>query len=552
MFFEQPQKKETEMKSMQLFSVVGPLGAGKTTFVMNVIKALQSRGFNTKEKVAYVLNDEGVFLDGELARRSAQVVAMTNGCFTCDDTEDLRNTLIKLEQSGTEWVFLEGFGLISGSETRTFLESCPYSFHIVCLLDHKHHRANSVRYGAVMRSHVRAATLAVGITKFESDGDHLLELETVSGIIPELVASENPGLLMTVIPDSEAIPTEILDVIFKRPVRRNTFTVHQDHEPKCGCAHHHHHDHSHVAHDHVHSMYPYSLSLKETATFVNIRKAFEGKDFVLRIKGAVEGLLFNEIHGDWRQTLDDPRRFVTFYSARKVVIEADLPELAKQIDPKKTRSEDEQSYVLLRQEETSRKETVQEVEKLLREFPSEPILLPGEDGLRLITHPEGPQNLKEIARRPYVMDEWFPIVIKRFMEYWIKCAKVLEDRPESISQSQIGKNRRELGISMVWWTNRYADSFDIEMVKVIETLRPGEMAIKGVLSLENLNSDSEKARWQCDEILEAIRYGLAHAGDPVYARQAVAHCLAIANTQELKQQWERGIRSIEEIEKATA
>lgn len=571
-------------ETMQIFAAVGPLGAGKTTFVLNVIQALESRGFPTRQKVAYVVNDEGGLIDGELASKSAEVVAMTNGCFTCTDTADLKRTLVTLEQSGITWVFLEGFGITAGNETRKFLESSGYQFHIFCLLSAKHHALDLIRYADVVKSQVKAATLAVGVTKYQGWVGSLLDrvgrfvskcvfprapFRLIStffqvrtfmnllddGVIPEFVARENPGIPVILVPNGSDIPSTVID-IFERKVERKTrrtgLTVsrtHNDddhtHHTGCGCTHHHH----------VHNMHPYSFELRDNVTLSDIKKAFAGKDFLLRIKGSVEGSLFNEVHGDWKQTVDDPRRFVTFYASREVEIASDLPDLEALVVIEHESIEDEPSYAQLRKETATREDTVREIKALLGESPSEPILLDSPKGLRIITHPEVLQTAKEISRRPYVKDEWFPQVLTQFMEYWIKCADIVRIRESEIVPEDIAKNRYELAVSMVWWVNRYGEFFGPEIIQAVERLRPGAMAAEGIRSLQSLIAITppETVSWQCLEFTEALSYGLAHGDNPESIIEAARHCLALATTPELRRSWSESLeRLTEELGKILA
>ena len=564
---------------MQLFSAVGPLGAGKTTFVLNLIRALESRGFPTKERFAYVINDEGGFADGELARKSAEVVAMTNGCFTCSDTADLKRVLSKLEHSGITWVFLEGFGITAGGETRRFLESCKYPFHILCLLSAKHHALDLIRYADVVKSQVKAATLAVGITKYQGKAgqffDHLLSY--ISGCtfarivcsvrrkwilnsfvsnagVAEFVARENPGIPLVFIPNDSGIPDIIIDIFEEeKQIKHSTSGSiggidHQNshkHGKNCGCGHQGHRDL--LGLNKVHDMYPYSYELKQESTLDSLRKVFRNKPFLLRVKGAVGGYLFNEVHGDWQQTLKDDRRFVTFYSSREVDVEVDLPGLTMLVAVKEEIVHEEPSYMLIRKETSTREETVQEIKALLRELPIEPIVISSRDGIRIITHPEKFQNVKEISRRPYVVDEWFPQVLKRFMQYWIKCADIVNNRSKEIIPEDIAKNLYELAVSMVWWLNRHREFFGTEIAQAVERLHPGAMAADGIVTIRSLIEimPQETVSWQCLEFTEALSYGLVHGESAERMIGAARHCLSLATTHELKQAWLESIKRLE-------
>jgi hypothetical protein len=296
-------------------------------------------------------------------------------------------------------------------------------------------------------------------------------------------------------------------------------------------------------------MYPYSFELRQGIRLGDIKQAFAGKDFLLRVKGAVEGHLFNEVYGDWCVTVEDKRQFVTFYTSREVNVEHDLPLLQALILQKKVEEYAEPGYKQLRIDVADRQSTVVEIERLLEEMPNDPVIIPSGTCIRLLTHPETLQTLKDgIARRPSVKEEWFPVVLKRCMEYWLKCAVVIRDRGNEILPEDIDRNRRELVGSMVWWVNRYGEFFGSELVGEVERLNLGAMVAKGIFSMTKLNSNSERASWECAELSEALSYGIVHGEDREEMIRAAQHCLSLATTPELKEAWSMSVKSLEEQE----
>lgn len=522
---------------MQIFSVVGALGAGKTTFVLNAIRGLGLRGYDTK-KIAFVVNDEGGSVDGELASSSAEVVAMTNGCFTCSDNEDLRKQLSRLEKSGLEWVFLEGFGLIPGNETRSFLEECGYRFHILCLLSSFHHNQDLVRYSEVVKSQTAAATLAVGITKFEG-------VMTKDHPLMDFVSENCPGKIVVQISGTE-VPEFVLD-FFQDSGQHADGGVVRIRRHRCshhGCGHVHislGEEDSHAHHD-VHGAYPYHFKLRPEATFDKLRKVFGEKDFLLRVKGAVEGRLFNEVHGDWKQTIEDTRRFVTFYASREVDMVHDLPGLNEIVIFEEMSLTTDPGYTQLRVESGTREDTVREITVLMESIPTAPIVNHQDGCVEIITHPEALQLAKELSRRPSVKEEWFPIVINRCISYWILCARALGDYShlEIIGKP---KNQRELSVSLVWWVNRYPNG---DYFASLTAFRPGLMLAAGISDLETLIPPGQDGIcWQCKEFEEVLLYGIDHGEDPQTMIAAARHCLSLANTPGLKDAWSDSLRRLE-------
>jgi G3E family GTPase len=549
-------------KTMQIVTAVGPLGAGKTALIVNTIMALVQSKTVTKEYArqhwAYIINDEGTCVDGSLVSDYVKVIPMTNGCFTCSDAAELTAILDRLRQQGIERVFIEGFGITSGDEMKAFLTACPYPFHIVCVLDYKHFDRNLVRYSAVIKSHVHAATIGIGLTKY---GENANPLTTDTGItIADFVAENSHGKPIFLIPDGGSVPLEYLSGIAEVKVEkhRRFFDRLFTSKKACGCEHHHgcHDDHHAHAHGHhVHSMLTYSYPLKGGVTFDHIREALnDAPEHIIRIKGAASGKLFNAVFNDWRQTLPDTREFVTFYALKKVDVAADLPELAKLLildtPSRDLHTQDhqgnEQSYKLMRMESGSNDSTIEEIRALLSEIPDRPIVLPTqqERQIRIITHPESLQVAKEMARRQTVKDEWFPIVLKRCMEYWILCARLIREREADIIPDDRATNKREVGISLAWWARHYGQHFSETMLDEVKTLKTGEMVAEGVLALKSLNSDPERAFWQCQEILCASVWGIEHGEDRQLIHRALEHGFSLAHGLTVEDEWKKALRAI--------
>lgn len=542
---------------MKLLSAVGSFASGKTTLVLNTLRALNEAGIG-KESLAYVLNDEGT-VDGSLAEKIAQVTPMVNGCFTCSDTAQLKVQLLSLENAGVELVFLEGFGIVSGDETKEFLDDCGYEFGIIGVLDHLHLDRNKVRYLDVLKTQIRAATLGVGITKYpctlERLDDPRIE-DTVS-----FVAETAPGANIFLVPEGAALSPEWL-MAYCRETKAT-----------CSCGHHHneHHDHGHATHHHgyhnehnhhnccghdhndnnerhhhSHSFYAYSFPLNDEVGFEDVRRVFRNsqKHGVIRIKGAIDGALFNAVHDEWRQTEFDQRRFVTFYAEQEISLERDLPGLMEIVFREKDDGLKLLSYQMLRGGEASCEATLQEIETLVAEFPESPVSYPLASGkIHVVTHPEQVQLAKEMVRRPGI-EEHFPRVVEKCVEYWVMTALYVSQHAKEIDPEEITVNLRELGVSLSWWTDRFGRHFSSGLVDAVLGLSPGEMVAEGINGLKSLNSDPERAYWQCEEYIRAAQFGITNGEDKEKIIAALRHAQSLANTDELKAQWEASMKKI--------
>lgn len=522
---------------MKIIAIVGPLGSGKTTLILNTLKALQSHGFQTETRCAYIINDTGEFLDGEIASERTQVIAMTNGCFTCSDIAHLEEKLKELKEKGISYVFLEGFGITPGNEVKSFLRTQPYNFEIVCLLSSKHFELDLVKHSDTLRSHVASATLCVGITK----GSTSLEDERTN--IEDFVGRNNPGIRLLEVRNEPKVLSPMTPFFTSFPQGRLFPKAKCTHTHGCSCHQHedkaHHHDHGDV-----HQKHMYSYELRDGVTHEKIKSIFTDDKFI-RVKGAVEGRHFDMSHGDWEVSYEDSRNYVTFYTetplntkegkaVNQIVLDTDST-----IDPR--------GYAQLRNETgIPRRKTVEALQGLLVAFPQDPLVFETEKGIRLATHPEALQLPKEISRRSSVVEEWFPEVLKYCMQYWIKCAHILIQEEEHIVQEDLGINLREIAISLAWWINRH--SFEDTIIEEVKSISLGKMAVKGAFLLKRLNSNPERAYWQCLELFEVLKYGIEKENLEIEeVLSALNHCSSLAHTKELQDLWTEKIKELEQL-----
>lgn len=518
---------------MKVLSVMGPYGSGKTTLVKNLLKALAARGYDTNNKIAWVVNDSGPVVDAEVAEPMAHVITLTNGCFTCEDMSTTRDVLALLAQGGFEWVILEGYGLIPGYETRDFLESCKYSFHMIGLVSAQHFAEDTLLYADALKSHIACATRAILVTKCDS-------VDAIPDGVVEMIAQHNPGRSTCVLHDSLDVPSLLINLFIPESTGDDGFRfgsgcVHCD-AHTC-TAHAHSHEHAdHHAHDYTHASahehhYRYTLLLKPEATFAQVKEVFESYPGMRRVKGAVEGYTFSEIHGVWTHGSDpDDRRFVTFYSVLPIDLNGELPQLNELQALACVLNEQLQGYELLRTETCTATETAALVTKLMLQIPVQPIICDVAPHRRLITHPEWLQLVKEIARRPSVA-HLLPIVLEKCVTYWVACATALLQNQDGFSAVHAPKHLRELGVSLAWWTKRYGHGFNPSLVHEVRACKPGLMVAQGLMYLERLNENETQRGWQVLEYFDALNFGLDHGEARGPLIQALIHCMNLEETR---------------------
>lgn len=123
----------------KLYLLTGFLGAGKTTFLTNVLKDLP------ESKVAVIMNEFGkVGIDGTLIKKEGmELVEINRGSLFCSCLQlDFVSALIEMADRNMEYVFVESSGLADPSNIGEFLEAVEYSkgevydySGAICLID---------------------------------------------------------------------------------------------------------------------------------------------------------------------------------------------------------------------------------------------------------------------------------------------------------------------------------------------------------------------------------------------------------------------------------
>lgn len=520
---------------MRILAFVGPLASGKTTTAINTLRHIVEHGILQRHECAFLLNDEGGNLDGSLGDKYAEVVGITNGCFTCGDTTKLRDQLDAFARSGIKLVIMEGFGITGGDETVSFLKSTPYPFHVTTTISHRHHQQDILLYRARIASQIEASTLCVCVTK--ADGVTFLNLAETP--LAQFVGQHNRLMApLVILQAGDPIPDAMITRVL-------THISHARSPAKCGCGHTHPHPHHkderhpHAAPGHhtAHDTYLYSLELKPSVTVDQLKSAFNGKELVIRVKGATSGNLFNMVHDDWRVTFEDTRSFVTFYTSEPVVIEKYLPSLCELILPAGESFGNRESYLLNREESSSREELVKEIKRLLEQMPLKVQTTKDPRGPSLVTHPEVLQTVKEISRRPSVKEEWFPIVLNRCLRYWLQALDWLEANKDEVAPDRLVTHKVELGVSIAWWVDMFGQQFDEELVQKAKRSRIGILVATGVLGMDKVQDDSQKAYWQCKEIVIALRFGKVNGDDMDTLTRALKHGQELARGTTVEKLW---------------
>lgn len=126
-------------KRTKLYLLTGFLGAGKTTFLTNVLKDLDGK------KVAVIMNEFGkVGIDGTIIKKdNMELVEINRGSIFCSCLQlDFVSALVEMADREMDYVFVESSGLADPSNIGEFLEAVEvakgdvYDYSgAICLVD---------------------------------------------------------------------------------------------------------------------------------------------------------------------------------------------------------------------------------------------------------------------------------------------------------------------------------------------------------------------------------------------------------------------------------
>ncbi|MEN0067438.1 MAG: GTP-binding protein [Myxococcota bacterium] len=501
---------------MKIIALVGPFGAGKSTVAMNLAAWLAKQG-QAPDQMAIVVNEAGG--STEITTPHSKVFSLPNGCFTCQDEAVLQQALQELAENGTQVVLMEGFGIVSGDETKAFLRKVPYPHLIVGILDVANWSQNLVNYGELLPTHLRVADVIVA-TKQSEDvlpadiqaflEDHHVHATVTRGPIDAFPATLWPAMAVAL--EAQHSPHE--------PSGHHNHDHHDHDHQHDDDDHHHDHDHDHHHHHHnTHDWQPQVLDLTSQATLVRLKSV--AQDLVsagkLRLKGRLKGNSFNVAPGatNWQtKTATEPGDLVICYLAPDTEWPTELLGLVN------SRPEASRSHQLLRVD-TNVEATVSALQKGIETVRSWEPRIGGlaASGKQLVTHPEQLQIWKEMARRPSVKADWFAPTMEACLEYWVKCAGWVIENASSVDPGHLPTHQRELGVSLAWWTIEFADQLPEELVERVIAVQPAALVEAGLRDVAALRSDGFWRYWQGLELLRALRFRLRSYEDS--ARQGI-------------------------------
>ncbi len=474
---------------MQIIAIIGAFGAGKSTCAMALARTLNNIGYGPTE-VAIVVNEVGGMT--EIRTPHARVVILPNGCFTCEDEATFTKELSRLEKEGVKVVVMEGFGIVSGEETATFLRTTEYLYAIIGVIDGQKHETNRTLYGNLLPTHVSAATAGVIVTKCVGG--------EVPGPVLEFLRNHTQVQIVPLEGVPELLPRALVDQCMASSSQRR-LVMHCAAE---GCVHHHHlpgQDHQ----SQVHDWNMYAMTLRADVTVEGLQAVLN--DHVvrgeMRAKGVAGSNSFNAVpgSGEWNvnQTSPGETPFLVLYVASGVSVDYSL--LMPMVEEAKS-GDNRRSYLIIRDNVSNLPELVRLIEEGIYNICNlRPV--PTAQGF-LVTHPEPLQLTKEISRRPQVKEVWFFLVIEACIRYWVACTEFLASHGDDLNPVGRETSERELGVSLAWWAVEFQDKLPPELYNQVAAVAPALLVARGLEKVQSLRADAFWRYWQMTEYLRAL------------------------------------------------
>jgi len=274
-----------------LVLLVGFLGSGKTTYLRNLLPALQSRGLDPH----VVINDyQNAKVDAELLAEYVQsIVPISGSCVCCGSREELLDALEKFEHAPSRVLVVETNGTTDSEELIELLSLAPvleqFTLPIqLSVIDGKRWQKR-FWHNALELDQARTANYLFVSHRDEIDEKRLAHVEdslekhtmNTARATPDDLASE----LAKISAEVAGVPTR---EIASHPEHCDCGYHHHDHGDDGHHHDHHDHHHDHDEHEHAHHFASLQIELPAHVPRASLEAFLAGlPDEVIRAKGLV-------------------------------------------------------------------------------------------------------------------------------------------------------------------------------------------------------------------------------------------------------------------------
>lgn len=533
-------------KDFEIISVLGPLGAGKTTTLNRLIEHVP-----LSDSYAVVVNDVGENnIDAQRiwdhpANRSERIIPLTAGCIGCSDITQFREALELVHDSGVNVLFIEPTGIAPGTEIADVVRSSGFDLSILTLVN-----AQTVQRDLkwqVLPSQIAVADV-IGITHIPNGSDEAQIMETVLEQLPPLPHEVSVELIK---PGS----TNYFDTLAKlrgidRELRIGKQTLH------ICCGGEHHHDHSHHEHDN-HGISAKSFKLKKSVNIEQIEqllRPYANSDTtpLLRAKGVVGTQRFDAVGGEWNTQIDDSgaesNANIIFGGHIPTTLLDAIQKLSKEVD--RAQITGDKKSIVKSISNMSIEDRVAIVNDRITQYPSPISATHGE----LIPDCEADEGY-EIAfwgNNDDIPSDTKNVAMEAYIEFRLHGLHELLHH---------GKNITNADTKAAYWLRRYgatlgyngyylADYISESNIAKIREHNPAQILADGLLELDSLTFDEGRAEEKPEFIKGVLQVALEHRHiDSRVLATLKAHILPMAaKNSEFAMRWDKVFATLNEIE----
>lgn len=531
-----------ESKKFEVISVLGPLGAGKTTTLNRLIEHVP-----LDDSYAVVVNDVGENnVDARRiwdhpANRSEKIIPLTAGCIGCSDVTQFKDALERVHDSGINVLFIEPTGIAPGTEIANVVRSSGFDLSVIAL-------ANAQTVERDLKWQVLPSQLSVadiiGITHIPDSSNDADVMNTVLDQLPPLADDVSVELIK---PNS----TDFFEILAKlRGMDRELrFGRHLLEVCECDCGHKHGHDHAHN-----HGVSAKSFRLKQDiniSDIENILMPLTANDAnpLLRAKGTVGGIRFDLVGSEW----NTQESAASEQSTMNVIFGGRIPQtfsndISKMIEPiERVEVSGDKKSIVKSISDLSIAERSAIVHERTSQYPSPISISHGElipdceadEGYEIAfwgNHDDMPDDIKKLAMNKYI-------------SFRLAGLHELQHHPEAIANADSKRSywMRRYGATLGYNGYYLANFIDEDSLAKLREHNPARLLAQGLLELDELTFDGGRAEEKPEFVNAVLKQAIVNEHiSPREVTELGAHMLKLSEANpSFHERWTKALHSLE-------
>lgn len=496
-------------KDFEIISVLGPLGAGKTTALNKLIEHVP-----LSDSYAVVVNDVGENnIDAQRiwdhpANRSEKIIPLTAGCIGCSDVTQFRDALEQVHDAGVNVLFIEPTGIAPGTEIADVVRSSGFDLSILTLVN-----AQTVQRDLkwqVLPSQIAVADV-IGITHIPNDEDEAHVMELVLEQLPPLPHEVSVELIKPGSTNYFETLARLRGIDRKLRVGRHVMHV------CCEYEHNHEHEHEHEHSHDNHGVSAKSFRLQESVQIEQMEQLLRPYSTneqtpLLRAKGIVGDQRFDIVGNEWNTQTDtsgaDANANIIFGGHTPTALLEAMSNLSIVID--RAQITGDKKSIVKSISNMSVEDRVAIVSDRITQYPNPISATHGE----LIPDCEADEGY-EIAfwgNRDDMPHDTKNAAMKAYIDFRLHGLHELLNHSKDIANADAKAAYwlRRYGATLGYNSYYLADYIDEASLAKIRTHNPARMLIDGLLKLDSLTFDEGRAEEKPEFVKGILQAALVH------------------------------------------